>query len=133
MESKLGLVVDDDAAIRKYVATVLQKNGFRTIQATNGEQALDLIREGPGSLTFLIANIQMPKLDGIKLARIVHSEAPHISIVLMSGAAPRDIHDLEFGIGSLQKPFRPATLPALIAKVLARRNPPRSGIKIKVS
>ena len=77
------LVVDDDGSVRAYLKAVLQSEGFRTLEAEDGELGLELLRKIGSDIDLVISDIKMPKLDGI--ANSVRAEFPKIPIILVSG------------------------------------------------
>ena len=68
-EDRLILVADDDPNFRDTIAEALNKASFRTIQAENGRQALELFRENKPDL--LILDIAMPEMDGDEVCRVI--------------------------------------------------------------
>ena len=66
---------------------VLRSDGFQTIEAENGVQALELMRKLDTTVDLLVSDIQMPKMDGITLACSVRAEFPPVPVILISGYA----------------------------------------------
>ena len=117
MSDKKSLVVDDDPSVRKFIKAVLQSDGFQTSEAENGVQALELLRKLCGAVDLLVSDIKMPLMDGIALACSVRAEFPAIPIILVSGYAASE-HGPCAAYEFLQKPFFPATLLAVVKRVL---------------
>ncbi len=67
MAAQTILIVDDDAHIRDVVRFALSKAGYQTIEAENGQQALDLAESANPDL--MILDILMPELDGTEVCR----------------------------------------------------------------
>lgn len=86
---KTVLSVDDEDHVREFVATVLEENGYTPILATNGEEAMDIIRDEKPDL--IIMDILMPKQSGIRLYReLKRSEfLRDIPVIIYSGVAKR--------------------------------------------
>jgi CheY-like chemotaxis protein len=63
------LVVDDDAEIRDVVRTVLEQEGFAIVEASNGEEALELLRDRSIRIGLVLLDLLMPKMDGCVVAR----------------------------------------------------------------
>jgi two-component system phosphate regulon response regulator PhoB len=87
--ARIVLSVDDEDHVREFVSTVLEENGYTPMQATNGEEALDIIsREKPD---LIIMDILMPKESGIRLyRRLKTSESLRdIPVIIYSGVAKR--------------------------------------------
>jgi DNA-binding NtrC family response regulator len=122
------LVVDDDASIRKFIITVLQRDGFLTIEAENGVEALELMRKPGVIVDLLISDIMMEKMDGITLAGFVRAEYPFIPILLVSGYADMEQSNHKyFGFEFLQKPFLPATIRSTVKRLMTPRTLVASG------
>jgi CheY-like chemotaxis protein len=122
---KTVLIVDDEATVRLYIKAVLQQQGFDTVEAADGTDALNLLRNDPTRVALLIADVQMPKMTGTALARAVCADFPMIPIILVSGYCSRDeVSDLD--VPFIAKPFTPATLLSAVGCVLAQKKSPRS-------
>ena len=126
------LVVDDDPHIREVVCFALKKDGFATVEAGDGEQALARFRELRPDLVVL--DIVMPELDGAEVCRALR----RISTVPIVFLSSRDdevdrILGLELGGDDyVTKPFSPRELVARIRAILRRgkgeaRDPTASG------
>ena len=63
------LVVEDDAALRKMMQSVLQRNGYRTLLAEDGEAALAVLEREQADL--IITDIMMPNMDGYELTELL--------------------------------------------------------------
>jgi two-component system, response regulator PdtaR len=80
------LVVEDEVLVRMLIADELRTAGYAVIEASNAQEALDLLRHDIFGVSLILSDIRMPgDLDGLGLARIVRSEYPMIKIVLTSG------------------------------------------------
>ena len=77
------LLADDDAGSLDLVRRALELDGHAVTTAEDGSEALGLFQSG--SYDLLVADVQMPGLDGIELARRAVALAPSIRLVLMSG------------------------------------------------
>jgi CheY-like chemotaxis protein len=119
MSHKISLVVDDEPSVRKFIMAVLQTEGFQTIEAENGVQALELMRKLDTPVDLLVSDIQMPKMDGLTLACSLRAEFPAIPVILVSSYAETEqaIHT-ELNVEFVQKPFLPATLLRTVKKVM---------------
>ena len=112
------LVVDDDGSVRAYVKAVLKSEGFRTLEAEDGELGLELVRKIGSDIDLVISDIQMPKLDGIQLANSVRAEFPKIPIILVSGYVDVALQN-QPGVEFIAKPFLPSTLLNIVRKMVA--------------
>ncbi len=80
---KTILIVDDEAGIRESLKGILEDEGFRTVFAETGEQALVILREESSDLVLL--DIWMPGIDGIETLRRIRDLVPEQPVVMMSG------------------------------------------------
>ena len=103
---KVVLVVDDNGSVRAYVKATLESEGFRTLEAEDGELGLELVRKVGSDIDLVISDIQMPKLDGIQLAKSVRAEFPAIPIILISGYTDVVLQN-QPGVEFIPKPFLP--------------------------
>jgi len=124
-EEKRILVVDDDAAIRTLLFTILRRRGLAVDVARNGEEALE--RLGECTYALMLLDLMMPVMSGWevleRLAGVDPARRPVI-VVLTAGTEPRDVSP-EFVAGSVRKPFDVQllldTVTGCIAAVAARR------------
>jgi CheY-like chemotaxis protein len=84
MAQLISLVVDDDPDLRSVVARILRRDGFSTLEAENGEEALALVRSLGAKIAVVVSDIAMPVMDGCELANAVRAEFPGVPILLMS-------------------------------------------------
>jgi two-component system nitrogen regulation response regulator NtrX len=80
---KTVLIVDDEASIRESLRGILQDEGFRTLSAENGEEALAIIRDENPDLVLL--DIWMPKMDGLETLRNIRDAQLDQLVIMMSG------------------------------------------------
>jgi hypothetical protein len=107
------LVVDDEPAVRQSVAQMLGRNGYRCLQAADGQEALRLYREHRSSVRLVVTDIMMPEMGGAALARELRLHDSALPIVGISG-----LHDdvrsqklMEAGVKRfLAKPFTASDL-----------------------
>jgi DNA-binding response OmpR family regulator len=115
------VVADDSETIRALVATIIGKEGFETATASDGVEALALIREHRPEL--LIVDAVMPRMSGYDLCSALHADAdgPHPHVIMLTGAgegAGRR-RALEAGVNEVvAKPFSPARLRARVREIL---------------
>ena len=115
---KVALVVDDNGSVRAYVKGVLETEGFRALEADDGELALELVRKIGTDIELIISDIKMPKLDGIQLANSVRAEFPKIPIILISGYTDVALEN-QPGVEFIPKPFLLSTLLNIVRKMIA--------------
>jgi CheY-like chemotaxis protein len=126
------LVVEDADDLREITDLILTKDGYHVITASNGPEALDVIRHHGGRIDLLLTDVVMPLMQGRELAQRIAAMQPDIRILYMSGYAQPILGiggTLDEGVLLLEKPF---TEPALLAKVeQALRAPPIGAVVIK--
>ena len=100
------LVVDDEPIVLQVFSRVLSEKGLRTRTASNAEEALKLLDEG--GIACVLADKNMPGMDGIEMLRRVREAQPHCAFIVMTGYASTEsaIEALRLGaVDYLQKPF----------------------------
>jgi DNA-binding response OmpR family regulator len=106
MSIKQALVVEDNAAVCKFITIALKSIGFEVQTAENGQVAYDLFLKNRCDL--VITDLQMPVMNGLALIRKLKNKAPDTPIILISGEFPGDISEngCHTAIaGFLHKPF----------------------------
>lgn len=110
------LIVDDDSAIRKLVATLLRSRGFSALEARNGLEAVQLYGSYHADIALVITDAQMPVMDGLEAIDRMRELSPGLRVIMVSGAGP----DLAApACALLRKPFTPAQLLAEVDRALA--------------
>jgi signal transduction histidine kinase len=89
------LVVDDEEGIRRILEMSLTESGYDVQTAANGARAMDVVRAEHPSI--VLADIEMPGMDGIELLQRIKEEDPEIEVIMMTGHA-----DLDLAVKSLQ-------------------------------
>lgn len=100
------LVVDDEPIVLQVFSRVLSEKGLRTRTASNAEEALRVLDEG--GIACVLADKNMPGMDGIEMLRRVREAQPHCAFIVMTGYASTEsaIEALRLGaVDYLQKPF----------------------------
>lgn len=118
------LIADDDGHIREVVRYALTKAGHSVIEAADGRQALDRIKEQPVDL--MVLDIVMPELDGLNVCRQSRTETDVPIVFLTSRDEELDrVLGLELGADDyVTKPFSPRELVARVNAVLRRTSQP---------
>jgi PAS domain S-box-containing protein len=110
------LAVDDDRLVLMNTVAMLEDMGHTVLEATSGQQALDLLRQH-ATLDLLITDQAMPQMTGLQLAETVLAERPDLPIILATGYAevPRDV-----SLPKLAKPFFQEDLARAISQAVQR-------------
>ena len=119
------LVVDDNADMRDTLRVLLDRSGYDTETARDGQQALDVHRRRP--VEVLLTDIYMPLSDGIETIQTFRRDFPEVKIIAMSGGGIT-VRGSYLGVASdigadatLQKPFAFEALLAVFERLSVRR------------
>ena len=113
MEQLKILVVDDEARMRKLVKDFLSVKGFTVLEASNGEEAVDLFFEQK-DIALIILDVMMPKMDGWETCRTIRKYS-QVPIIMLQG--------FNLGVDEyISKPFSPKILVARVEAILRRSN-----------
>jgi DNA-binding response OmpR family regulator len=117
------LVVDDEPTIREIVVSYLEREGFKTLEAADGNRARELLEHDPPDLVVL--DVMLPGTDGLELCRWIRSRSRLPVIMLTARGEESDrIVGLELGADDyVTKPFSPRELAARVRTVLRRAEP----------
>ena len=121
---RVVLVVDDEQGLRDLVCRTLRAQGYRTLEAAHGGEALELVEKGPDTIDLVVTDVVMPGMDGRELGRRLAQSRPTLPILYMSAY---DVNDI-FRRGSprrsapfLQKPFPRDGLISSVEELLRQR------------
>jgi len=107
------LVVEDEAMVRDILTRTLREQGYRVLEAMDGEQALRVANEYAGEIHLLVTDVVMPQMNGQELSERLAAVRPGIKTLFVSGYTDNAIVRkgiLKPGIVFLQKPFTAAAL-----------------------
>ena len=116
------LVVDDEAAVRRFACRVLERAGYSVFEAIDGVEALELIQGQTVVLEGVVSDIVMPRMNGVELMQTLSVSRPSLPVILMSGYATSALSEL--GIVApcsiLTKPFSAESLLAEVNRCIPR-------------
>ena len=117
------LVVDDEPTIREVVVGYLERAGYRTLEAADGDRARHVLEEE--RLDLVVLDLMLPGTDGLELCRWIRSRSQMPVIMLTARGEESDrIVGLELGADDyVTKPFSPRELTARVRTVLRRAEP----------
>lgn len=119
-DSKLILIVDDEARMRRFMQMNLDLEGYRVIEAENGLEAVERVREDLPDL--VVMDVMMPQMDGFEALSLIRqtSKVPVIMLTVRSDENDK-VKGLELGADDyITKPFSPRELASRIKAVLRR-------------
>ena len=130
MSGELVLVVEDEPDIVELVSFHLKRDGFRVVSASDGEEALSVVRSALPDIILL--DLMLPGLDGLEVCRRLRAEQRTASVpVIMLTSRSEDadvVAGLEIGAADyITKPFSPRVLVARVRAVLRRGAATRPG------
>jgi DNA-binding NtrC family response regulator len=105
-EKTLILVVDDQFGDRETLKTTLEDRGYRVATATDGLEAIQMVRESHYDIIFL--DIKMPGINGIETFERVKEIDPRASVIMMTGYTAEDLVEKAISVGAytcIHKPF----------------------------
>jgi CheY-like chemotaxis protein len=95
----------------------LSAGGHVVLEASDGAEALHLVRRRNGAVDLILCDVVMPQMTGTELATRIGVEFPEIPVMLMSAFAPESVArvgDSDTVVPVLQKPFDPRQLTTLV-------------------
>jgi len=116
------LVVDDDSLLRELTRRTLEEQGFRVIEAPDGEAALRLIQARAEPFDLVLTDLSMPRIDGRRVSETVRRYRPSVAVLCMSAdpdAVPY-IESSDTPVRVLLKPFSPDDLYHAVRDAISR-------------
>jgi CheY-like chemotaxis protein len=106
------MVVEDETAVRNFVASALRNEGYRLLLATSAEDAARVSGAHGGPIDLLLTDAIMPGKSGIELASAMVAERPGLPVIIMSGYTKEtlSVSGLTDPVNLLRKPFSPTEL-----------------------
>ena len=121
---RLILVVDDEPRMIQFIRMNLELEGYRVLQASNGLEALDTVRDELPDLVIL--DVMMPDLDGFETLRILR-ETSDVPVIMLTVKSEEDdvVRGLRLGADDyVTKPFSPRELSSRVQALLRRAELP---------
>jgi CheY-like chemotaxis protein len=130
-ETATVLVVDDEEMVRKLARMMLRRHGYETLEAENGQHALEVIGEAPAPPALVLLDLAMPVMGGDQLIPILAEKYPEIKTIVSSGYPEEEArrnYPQELVAGFLQKPYTATALTEKVRELIG--NPPPDGGRI---
>jgi PAS domain S-box-containing protein len=120
-----AVVAEDEAAVRKLVARILQEQGFEVLEAGDGAEALGLVNQAhlDGRLQLVVTDLAMPSMGGRELAERLRDGGHRVPILFITGYTEDDVERLgllEADQEVLRKPFAPDVLAQRARQLMSR-------------
>jgi two-component system, cell cycle sensor histidine kinase and response regulator CckA len=119
--SETILVVEDEPRVRKLVRVTLERKGYTVLEASQGDEALQICEQHPGPLHLLVTDMVMPGVGGRELVERVRTLRPETKVLFISGYLDGAIVQQDTVLANtpfLQKPFTPAALARKVRAIL---------------
>ena len=125
------LIVDDEARMRKLIKDFLTAKGYNTLEAEDGEKALEVFEANQNKISLILLDVMMPKLDGWSVLRQIR-QTSKVSIIMLTarGEEQDELFGFELGVDEyISKPFSPKILVARVEAILKRTAPDIKDVK----
>jgi len=122
-EKERILVVDPEESVREMVSKIAIQMGHEILAVRDGKEALELLRKG--SITLLIADLQVPGLNGLEGIKSLRAEFPDLPILCMATVSdsPSDIDEVVSGVTStLIKPLTLSEMRGKLTRLIYEKN-----------
>jgi DNA-binding NtrC family response regulator len=116
------LIVEDEANMRRVLSALLERDGFRTLEASDGSAALELLARE--SVDAVLTDLRMPKMNGLELLEALRRTLPEIPVVMLTahGTVGSAVEALKQGaFDYLTKPFDPDEIRGVMEKAVSTR------------
>jgi len=113
------LVAEDTEAVRNVFVSLLERQGYRVLQACDASQALEIEKSHQGKLDLLLTDVMMPGLKGPELARLLRARRPELRVILCSGFGSAVQEPQDAGDTFLEKPIDAQHLLQSVREVLS--------------
>ncbi|MGB8580416.1 MAG: ATP-binding protein [Candidatus Sulfotelmatobacter sp.] len=126
--SETVLLAEDQSSIRTVLREFMEAQGYKVLEAQNGNEAIEIAKHYTGSIEVLVTDVIMPQLRGIELAERLTEIYPGLCVILMSGYSEDALVEnrllSERNMTLIQKPFDPEELAQKIRESLSRNSSP---------
>ena len=124
-DNRRMLVADDDPAILRLIATILEKENFNVVMARDGREAYKILQSDP-NCTAAILDVVMPHISGPELVRYMKSEErlKRIPVMMMTAEQDPKLSSDSFAAGAivfLPKPFTTAQLQIMLQMLIGKQ------------
>ncbi|MDR3151611.1 MAG: response regulator [Holosporaceae bacterium] len=115
------LLVEDEDAVRMFSSRALRDKGYRVIEASNGESALEFIQKEADHIDLIITDVVMPKMDGPTLMENIRKHNPSMKVIFISGYTEDNFRESlanDSKVHFLAKPFNLKELAFKVKEVI---------------
>ena len=114
-----ALVVDDSKAVRIIIGRTLKELGYEVGEAGNGLQAIDVLAAEPGSFSLLLADWNMPEMNGFELLLALRRKPEYSSLVIVMVTTETEVGQMSAALeaGANEYIMKPFTKDVLVEKL----------------
>jgi CheY-like chemotaxis protein len=126
---ELVLVVDDESSVRQVTRKLLERNGYRVIEAAEGADGITQYVAHQQEVQVVVTDLAMPVMDGPAFIRVLRRLNPPVRVIAVSGYQSKSSLPADLGVpgeAHLSKPFSGAMLLQTLQRVLHPEAPPKN-------
>ncbi|MGE0352424.1 MAG: PAS domain S-box protein [Gemmatimonadales bacterium] len=116
--SETILLVEDEAVVRAVSSKILKRLGYEVLEAANGLEAIELLKQNIAAVDLVVTDVIMPRLTGPQVVARLRALRPGLRVLYVSGYSGEMIQGGDGRIDLLQKPFTPAELAQRVRSTL---------------
>ena len=125
---ELVLVVDDESSVRQVTRKLLERNGYRVIEAAEGADGITQYVAHQKEVQMVVTDLAMPVMDGPAFIRVLRRLNPQVRIIAMTGYQSKSSLPADLGVpgeNNLSKPFHGPMLLQTMRRLLHPEAPPK--------
>lgn len=125
------LVVDDEPDVLFFISKVFQPQGYHTIIANSGIQALKYLHELPGKIDLVLLDLRMPEMGGLQVLKTIRSDYGALPVIILTGYGEDREKVENLGIeGFMTKPYSLEELYKKVASILKDRESDKAVVEV---
>ena len=120
MEKRLILICDDEAGVRDSLKLILDPQ-YDLVYATNGEEALEILKSGSSHPSLVIMDVKMPRMSGLDALKSMKKLKPELKVLIATGYESSDVTSQAINLGAndyVVKPFDRFEIRSKVAALL---------------
>lgn len=117
---RIVLVVDDSRQVCDAMRLVLEINGFTVIMASNGREALEILRDKRNNIKLIFSDLHMPGMDGLSMVEQLRQEGFKQAVIMLSTDGSATLVEKARALGAngwIKKPFEEAQVVGIARKL----------------
>jgi DNA-binding NtrC family response regulator len=111
------LIADDDDDCREILRDIVEPEGFRTLMASSGEEAIEIV-QNETTIRIALFDVQMPRLNGLETVQIVHQINALLPCILVTANATQEIIRQAFEVRAYSVIPKPVSISILLYTML---------------